>query len=204
MTDARRSAPHVARNTAPILEVLREVLPPKGLVLEVASGSGEQSLAFARAFPKLLWQPSDPEPVALASIRGWRDSEATFNLLPPVELNAQAVGWPIASAEAIVCINMVHISPWAATEGLMRGAARVLEPGAPLYLYGPYRRKGVPTAPSNEAFDQSLKARDPQWGLRNLEDVAAEAERHGLKLERVVEMPANNVSLVFRRISPLP
>jgi hypothetical protein len=116
-----------------------------------------------------------------------------------VQLDAQAAGWPIASAEAIVCINMVHISPWEATQGLMRAAGRLLEPGAPLYLYGPYRRQGVPTAPSNEAFDQSLKARDPQWGLRNLEDVAAEAERNGLELERLVEMPANNLSLVFRR-----
>jgi SAM-dependent methyltransferase len=204
VTDARRSAPHVARNTAPILDVLRETLPEKGLVLEVASGSGEQSLAFARAFPKLLWQPSDPDPAALASIQGWRESGGVFNLLPPVELDARAVGWPIASAEAIVCINMVHISPWEATEGLMRGAGRLLEPGAPLFLYGPYRRQGVPTAPSNETFDQSLKARDPRWGLRTVEEIAAEAERQGLKLERVVEMPANNLSLVFRRISPLP
>jgi SAM-dependent methyltransferase len=197
--DARRSAPHVARNTGPILEVLRETLPATGLVLEVASGSGEQSLAFARAFSKLLWQPTDPDPAALASIAAWLESEALFNLLPPLELDARAVGWPIASAEAIVCINMVHISPWQATEGLMSGAGRVLEPGAPLYLYGPYRQQGVPAAPSNEAFDQSLKGRNPEWGLRNLEDLAAEAERNGLTLERVVPMPANNLSLVFRR-----
>ena len=197
--DARRSAPHVARNTEPILEVLRETLPATGLVLEVASGSGEQSLAFARAFPKLLWQPTDPDPAALASIAAWLESEALFNLLPPLELDARAVGWPIASAEAIVCINMVHISPWAATEGLMQGAGRLLAPGAPLYLYGPYRQHGVETAPSNEAFDQSLKGRNPEWGLRNLEDLAAEAERNGLTLERVVPMPANNLSLVFRR-----
>jgi hypothetical protein len=197
--DTRRSAPHVARNTAPILEVLREVLPGKGLVLEVASGGGEQSLAFARAFPKLLWQPSDPDPAALASIGAWIGSEALFNILPPVELDARAVGWPIASAEAIVCINMVHISPWEATQGLMRGAGRVLDAGAPLYLYGPYRQQAVPTAPSNEAFDESLKARNPQWGLRNLEDVVAEAGANALVLERVVQMPANNLSLVFRR-----
>jgi hypothetical protein len=194
-----RSAPHVARNTAPILEVLREVLPAKGLVLEVASGGGEQSAAFAEAFPKLLWQPSDPDPAALASIEAWRGHLGLFNLLPAVRLDASAVGWPIASAEAMVCINMVHISPWAATEGLMRGASRLLEPGAPLYLYGPYRQQGVPTAPSNEAFDQSLRARNPEWGLRNLEDVTAVAAEHGLALDRVVPMPANNLSVIFRK-----
>jgi hypothetical protein len=174
VTDARRSAPHVARNTGPILELLRETLPQRGLVLEVASGSGEQSLAFARAFPKLLWQPSDPDPAGLASIEAWRDNEAVFNLLPPVELDARTAGWPIASAEAIVCINMVHISP--------------------------YRRQGVPTVPSNEAFDESLTGRNPGWGLRTIESVAAEAERNGLTLERVVQMPANNLSVIFRRV----
>ena len=199
MSEARRSAPHVARNTEPILEVLRTTLPEKGLVLEVASGTGEQSLAFAQAFSKLLWQPSDADPTALASIQGWRESGGVFNLLPPVALDARAAGWPIASAEAIVCINMVHISPWEASAGLMHGAGRLLAPGAPLYLYGPYRRRDVPTAPSNEAFDQSLKARDPRLGLKTVEQVEAEAERNGLALERLVEMPANNLSLVFRR-----
>ncbi len=204
MTEARRSAPHVGRNTGPILEVLRGSLPGRGLVLEVASGSGEQSVAFARAFSKLLWQPSDPDPAALASIQAWRNSEALFNLLPPVELDARATGWPIASAEAVVCINMVHISPWSAAEGLMHGAGRLLEAGAPLYLYGPYRQLGVETAASNEAFDQSLRSRNPEWGLRNLEDVAAEAERHGLVLERTIPMPANNLSVIFRRARPGP
>ena len=200
MTDARRSAPHVGRNTGPILEALRKTLPEQGLVLEVASGSGEQSAAFARAFPKLLWQPSDPDPAALASIQAWRDSEALLNLLPPVELDACLANWPIASAQAIVCINMVHISPWSATEGLMHGANRLLETGAPLYLYGPYRQAGIETAASNEAFDQSLRSRNPDWGLRQLEDVAAVAERHGLVLERTMAMPANNLSVMFRRI----
>ncbi len=199
MTDGRRSAPHVARNTGPILDVLRDVLPAKGMVLEIASGSGEQALEFARAFPKLLWQPSDADPAALQSIEGWRAVEPLFNLLPPVTLDARAAGWPIASAEAVVCINMIHISPWSATEGLMRGAGRVLEPGGPLYLYGPYRQAGVETAESNEAFDRSLRGRNPEWGLRDLEEVAAEAERHGLALERTVPMPANNLSVVFRR-----
>ena len=200
MTDARRTAPHVARNAAPIIEVLRDVLPESGLVLEVASGSGEHALAFARAFPNLLWQPSDPDPAALASIEAWRATEGLPNLLAPLSLDAAATDWPIGHGDAILCINMVHISPWAATLGLLDGAARLLAPDAPLYLYGAYRRDGVPTAPSNEAFDASLKARNPEWGVRRLEDVTAEAERRGLCFDRVVEMPANNLSVTFRRI----
>jgi hypothetical protein len=189
----------VERNTGPIIEVLREVLPGKGLVLEVASGSGQQSVALARAFPTLLWQPSDPDEEALASIAAWRDEARLFNLLPPVWLDASAAGWPIASAEAILCINMGHISPWAATLGLLAGAGRVLPAGGPLYLYGPYLQDGVPTEPSNEAFDASLRSRNPDWGLRNLEDVVAEAAQHRLALERVMPMPANNLSVIFRR-----
>jgi SAM-dependent methyltransferase len=199
MTDHRRSAPHVARNAGPIAEVLRDVLPARGLVLEVASGTGEHILHFAREFPKLLWQPSDPEPAALRSIEAWRAESGLFNLLPAVSLDARAADWPVPQADAILCINMVHISPWAATVGLLRGAGRLLAEGAPLCLYGPYRRAGVETAPSNEAFDESLKARDPEWGLRDLEAVAAEAEQHGLALEQVVEMPANNISALFRK-----
>jgi hypothetical protein len=199
MTDDRRSAPHVARNAGPIADVLAEILPARGLVLEVASGTGEHSLHFAQTFPKLLWQPSDPEPAALRSIEAWRAESGLFNLLPPVALDVRAAEWPVLEADAILCINMVHISPWPATLGLMRGAGRLLEEGALLYLYGPYRRAGVETAPSNEAFDESLRARDPEWGLRELEAVEAEAGTHGLLLDRIVEMPANNLSLVFRR-----
>jgi hypothetical protein len=199
MTDARRVAPHVARNSAPILQVLGGLLPESGMVLEVASGSGEQSLAFAQAFPKLLWQPSDPDPAALRSIEAWRSEAGLFNLLPPLALDAQSREWPVAAADAIVCINMVHISPWSACAGLMRGAGLILPVGAPLYLYGPYREAGVETAPSNEAFDQSLKARNPEWGLRGLEPVVEEAGRNGLTLEARIKMPANNLSLVFRR-----
>ena len=168
-------------------------------MLEVASGTGEHILHFARAFPKLLWQPSDPEPAALRSIEGRRAGSGLFNLLPPVALDARAADWPVPEADAILCINMVHISPWSATAGLLRGAGRLLAEGAPLYLYGPYRRGEVETAPSNEAFDESLRARDPEWGLRRLEEVAAEAAQHGLALERVVEMPANNISAVLRK-----
>jgi SAM-dependent methyltransferase len=199
VSDARRTAPHVARNAAPIVDVLRDVLPAQGLVLEVASGSGEHVLHFARAFPDLLWQPSDAEPAALRSIEAWREGEGLPNLLAPVALDAASLPWPVDQADAILCINMVHISPWAATLGLLNGAGRLLASGAPLYLYGAYRREGVPTTPSNEAFDTSLKARNPEWGVRRLEDVTAEADRRSLCLERVVEMPANNLSVVFRR-----
>jgi hypothetical protein len=198
-SDARRIAPHVARNAGAIVDVLRGVLPERGLVLEIASGSGEHAVHFARAFPELSFQPTDPDPVSRASIEGWRLEEKLPNLLPAIGLDASADEWPVEQADAILCINMVHISPWSATEGLMRGAGRLLASRAPLYLYGAYRQEGVPFAPSNEAFDQSLKARNPEWGVRNLEDVAAEAERNGLRLESVVPMPANNLSLVFRR-----
>ena len=199
MTDGRRNAPATERNRAPIAAVLGDVLPARGTVLEVASGTGEHAVHFAATFPALLWQPSDPDDQARASIAAWRAEAGLANLAAPIRLDAAAEAWPVAAADAVLCINMVHISPWAATEGLMRGAARLLAPGAPLVLYGPYRRAGVPTAPSNEAFDRSLKGRDPAWGLRDLETVAAEAEARGLRLERVVEMPANNLTVVFRR-----
>ena len=189
----------MARNTAPIVEVLRGVLPDSGLVLEVASGTGEHALAFARAFPHLLWQPTDADPVALRSVEAWRTADSVPNLMAPVHLDAVGDAWPVEEAAAVVCINMVHISPWTATVGLLAGAGRVLGSGAPLYLYGPYRQAGVETAPSNEDFDLSLKSRNPEWGLRNLEDMAAEAERHGLVLDVVVPMPANNLSVVFRK-----
>ena len=194
-----RSSPAAERNREPILDVLREVLPERGLVLEVASGTGEHAVHFARALPELTFQPSDPDPAALRSIEAWRAQAGLSNLLAPLELDASAREWPVAAADAILCVNMVHISPWAATEGLMRGAGRLLVPGTPLVLYGPYRRSAVPTAPSNEAFDESLRARNPEWGLRDLEAVEAEASKHGLRLERVVEMPANNLTIVFRR-----
>ena len=197
--DHRRSAPHVARNAAPIADVLRGVLPERGLVLEIASGTGEHLLHFAGEFPKLLWQPSDPEPAALRSIEAWRAEAGLFNLLPAMSLDARAAEWPVAAADAILCINMIHISPWAATVGLMRGAGRLLQAGAPLYLYGAYRQAGVETAPSNEAFDESLRARDAEWGLRNLEDVAVEAEKNGFCLDAVTAMPANNLSVVLRK-----
>lgn len=197
--DARRSAPAAARNTGPIIDVLRGCLPDRGLVLEIASGTGEHAVAFARAFPQLLLQPSDTDPSALRSIAAWRSEARLANLLEPVALDVRAQEWPVERADAVLCINMIHISPCAATEGLMRGAGRVLGPGGLLYLYGPYRRKDAQTAPSNEAFDESLRARDPEWGLRYVEDVVAEAEANGFALDAIVPMPANNLSVVLRK-----
>lgn len=194
----KRCAPATERNREPIAAVLREVLPERGTLLEIASGTGEHAVYFAGLFPRLLWQPSDPDPQALASIRAWRDDCDLQNLLEPLQLDAAAETWPVALADAILCVNMVHISPWAATQGLMRGARRLLPSGAPLVLYGPYRRAAAPTAASNEAFDASLRARNPEWGLRDLGAVEALAEGQGLHLERVVEMPANNLTVVFR------
>ncbi len=179
-----------------IADVLRAELPRAGTVLEIASGSGEHAAYFAGEFPALAWQPSDPDRAALTSIAAWCDG--IENVLPPLDLDAAAPLWPVARADVVVCINMVHISPWAATLGLMAGAARVLDPGAPLLLYGPFLRDDVPTAPSNIAFDESLRARDPAWGIRSVEAVAQAAE--GFALDRTIELPANNVMLVFRRL----
>ena len=194
----KRHAPATERNRDAILTVLREELPSSGLVLEVASGSGEHVIHFAAALPALEWQPSDPDPAALASVEAWRREAGLANLRPPIRLDASA-DWPVKSADAVLCINMVHISPWEATLGLMKGARAVLPPGGQLYLYGPYLRENVETAPSNLAFDASLKARDPKWGLRRLEDVIAVAEGERLTFRRLIEMPANNLSLIFRR-----
>ncbi|OAN57881.1 DUF938 domain-containing protein [Sphingobium sp. TCM1] len=194
----KRYAPATERNRDAILGVLRDQLPSSGLVLEVASGSGEHAVHFAVAFPDLDWQPTDPDPAALASIAAWRAEARLPNLRAPLRLDTTG-DWPIAQADAILCINMVHISPWTATVGLLERAGAALPRGGLLYLYGPYLRDGVETAPGNRAFDASLKARDPRWGLRRLEDVIVAAEAEGLAFDRLVEMPANNLSLLFRR-----
>ena len=195
----KRRAPAAARNSAPIAEVLEEVLPRTGRVLEVASGSGEHALFFARRFPRLQWQASDQEPAALASIAAWREEEGPDNLLPPVALDASAARWPVAPADAVVCINMIHISPWAAAEGLFAGAAALLPPGAPLILYGPFLEAGIDTAESNLAFDASLRARDPRWGLRDRAAMDALGQANGFTLAARHAMPANNLTLVYRR-----
>ena len=195
---AARTAPAAARNREPILAVLREVLPATGVVLEIASGSGEHAMWFAQALPGIEWQPSDGDDGARASIAAWRAQAGLANLRAPVALDAAAPEtWPVARADAVVCINMIHIAPWAAAEGLFAGAARVLPAGGVLFLYGPYREGGRHTAPSNEAFDADLRRRNPEWGVRDLDAVTALAARHGFALARRVAMPANNLSVVF-------
>jgi SAM-dependent methyltransferase len=200
MTDRRLQYPATQRNRDAILEVLRGVLPPSGLVLEIASGSGEHIVYFANALHGLTFQPSDPEDAARLSIAAWTMETGLPNIRPPLELDVLKEPWPITQADAILCINMIHISPWAATQALMRNAGRILPSGAPLYLYGPYRQKNVATAESNEVFDASLKSRNPQWGLRHLDDVAALAREAGFSAPKVTPMPANNLSVVFRRV----
>ena len=195
----RRSAPAALRNREPIAEVLREWLPPTGEVLEIASGSGEHALFFAERFAKLNWQPSDIHPDALASIEAWREQAALPNLRSPLIIDAAHPDWPLSTADAVLSINMVHISPWASALGLLDGAARLLAPGAPLIMYGPWIADGVETAPSNLDFDADLKRRDPEWGLRRVEDFEAAARERGFNLEARRAMPANNLMLLFRR-----
>jgi SAM-dependent methyltransferase len=198
--DKRRYAPATLRNRDAILGVLKQHLPVSGLVLEMASGSGEHVLHFARASADtLVFQPSDPDPSARDSIDAWAASLGLANVRPAVALDAAAAAWPVSHADAVICINMIHIAPWAAAVGLVHGASRVLPPEGMLYLYGPYRRGGRHTAPSNEAFDGSLRTRNPAWGVRDLEAVVELAESHGFAPPVVEEMPANNLSLVFRR-----
>ncbi len=198
MDDARQTSPSVERNRDPILAVLRRLLPGPATVLEIASGSGGHALHFATALPQVIFQPTDPAQDARASIDAWADQAGLPNLRPALALDA-AAAWPDLTADLVLCINMIHIAPWAAAQGLMRGAARVLKQGGVLMLYGPYLRGGAHTAPSNAAFDASLRARNPDWGVRALEDVAAEAAASGFGTPDIVDMPANNLSLVFRR-----
>ena len=193
------SSPAVARNRDFILAVLRRALPGRGTVLEIASGSGEHAVHFAAALPQHSWQPTDPAPEACDSIAAYRAAAQLPNLLPPLALDATSPTWPVTQADAMVAINMIHIAPWAAAEGLMAGAERLLPAGGVLFLYGPFREHGRHTAPSNAVFDESLRARDREWGVRDLDEVAALARRHGLALEERVAMPANNLSVVFRR-----
>lgn len=221
-TGALRSAPAALRNREPISEVLAKWLPQKGIVVEIASGTGEHSAYFAERFSGLDWQPSDIHPDALDSIAAWRAQAGLGNLLPPLTIDAATPNWPIHHADAVLRINMqsdscdnqktaekggfdvvlnlnmVHISPWSAALGLLDGAARVLKRGGALILYGPWIQAGVPTAPSNLAFDRSLKERDPEWGLRHLDDFEAAASKRGLVLEQTRSMPANNLMLLFR------
>ncbi len=195
----KREAPAVARNRDPILDVLRRHLPQTGLVLEFASGTGEHVVHFAAALPALSFQPSDPNDSARASIDDWAKTRGLANVRPALALDASAGKWPVEGVSAILCINMIHISPWAATVGLIEGAGGALPPGGVLYLYGPYHRAGIDTAPSNQAFDADLRSRNADWGLRPLEEVEVLANRHGFTAPAIVEMPANNLSVVFRK-----
>ena len=195
--DPRRFAPATQRNRQPILEVLSRVLPGTGSVLEIASGTGEHAAWFAQHLRPLVWRPSDPDPAMRCSIAAHGAGIATLE--PPLELDVTRQPWPLDSADALVCINMIHIAPWAAAEGLMAGAAKVLPAGGVLYLYGPFLRDGRQTAPGNAAFDRCLRAENPDWGLRELEAVTGLAGRNGLAFEEAVEMPANNLSVVFVR-----
>jgi SAM-dependent methyltransferase len=195
----RRTAPAAERNKEPILGVLKRVLPARGLVLEIASGTGQHVAHFARALRGLEWQPTEFDASMLPSIAEWIEAEQLTNVRTPLVLDV-GKPWPVDRADAIVCINMVHISPWQATLDLMSGAARVLGRGAVLFLYGPYRRFGAHTTPSNEAFDADLRARNPEWGLRDLESVEEAAQRQGFALRDIINMPANNLSVVFERL----
>jgi hypothetical protein len=195
-----RLSPSTARNRDPILEALKSRLPQSGMVLEIAAGAGEHAVHNAAALPGLQWLPTDPDAEALASIAAWRDHAGLANLLAPLRLDAaDPDAWPVRAADALVNINMIHISPWAATQGLMTGAGRLLPSGGPLFLYGPYIEADVETAPSNLAFDLSLKSRNPAWGIRHLDEVTALAAEHGLTLSERIAMPANNLVLVFRK-----
>ena len=197
---ALRSAPAALRNREPIGDVLQQWLPKQGLVLEVASGTGEHAEYLAQRFPALEWQPSDLHPDALASIAARQERAGLANLRPPIVIDASAAEWPIGRTDAILNINMVHISPWTSGLGLIDGASRLLPPGSPLILYGPWLKADVSTAPSNIEFDADLKRRDPNWGLRLVEDFAIAAERD-FELVETRAMPANNMMLLFRKIA---
>jgi len=200
--DGALASPASVRNAGPILEVLKAHLPARGRVLEIAGGSGQHSVAFAGALPGLTWTPSDPSPEARTSMAAWAGQARLANLQPPLALDMlDEASWPTEQTDAVICINMIHISPWAATEGLMRLAGRALRrPGGLLALYGPYREAGVELAPSNAAFDADLKRRNPDWGLRDSDAVIAEAKAAGLALTQRIAMPANNIMLLFRAL----
>lgn len=197
---AKGFAPAAERNRQPILDVLRRALPPTGLVLEIASGTGQHSVFFSERLSGLRWQPSDASDDALRSIRTWVEESALENLLPPIALDVCSTPWPIASADALLCINMIHISPWETTESLFHAASALLAGGSPLITYGPYRLHGAHSAPSNAAFDESLRSRNPRWGVRDIDALVELAGRTGFELQERVSMPANNMTLIWTRL----
>lgn len=200
--DPRRHMPATLRNRDAILAVLQETLPRQGTLLEIASGSGEHAAFMAPQLTPLVWQPSDYEAENLPSIDAYASDSSSGNIQPAVQLDVTQPSWPVqTSIAALLCCNMIHIAPWAAAEGLFHGAAIILMKDAPLLLYGPFRRNGAHTAPSNAAFDDSLQSRNADWGVRCLDtDVLPLAQRTGFALERVVEMPANNLTAIFRKL----
>jgi SAM-dependent methyltransferase len=198
--DRRGHAPPADRNKGPILEVLKRWLPAQGMVVEIASGTGQHVAHFAKALPGLTWQPTELDVDRHDSIAAWIEFEKLTNVFPPLLLDVGKHPWPLDRADAVICSNMIHISPWQTTVDLMKGSARLLRNGGIVFLYGPYRRFGAHTAPSNEAFDADLRARNPEWGLRDLEAVAEVASVHGFEFGEAVPMPANNFSVVFRKI----
>jgi cyclopropane fatty-acyl-phospholipid synthase-like methyltransferase len=194
-------SPAAERNKGPILDAIRSRLPSAGVVLEIASGTGQHIVHFARALPALTWQPTDADDQLRAAAVERIRAAGLSNVRAPLRLDVLGQDWPAVDADAIVCINMIHIAPWSATNALLAGASRLLRRGAPLFLYGPYKRGGAHTAPSNEAFDASLRARNPEWGIRDLDDVERCAEEHGFALVEVTTMPANNLTVAFERVS---
>jgi len=199
MAEGGLESPAAERNKGPILDTIRSRLPDSGVVLEIASGTGQHIVHFARAVPTLTWQPTDADDDLRAAATERIRAAGLSNVRTPLRLDVLAADWPPTDADAIVCINMIHIAPWLATKGLMEGASRLLQPGSPLFLYGPYKRGGCHTAPSNEAFDESLRARNPDWGVRDLADVERCAKQNGFALVDVVAMPANNLTVTFER-----
>lgn len=202
--DARLFAPAAARNREPILAIVQQLAPQSGLVLEIASGSGEHVVHIAAAMPRLTFQPSDPDASARASIDAWVKHRALQNVLPALDLDARVSNWPVERADVIISINMVHISPWTAAVGLMAGAGRLLGKGGLLVLYGPFRRNGRHTAPSNAEFDESLRARNPEWGVRDLEALSELATAQGFGPPQIFEMPANNLTVAYRKDNGMP
>jgi len=193
------ASPAAERNKEPILAVLRRLLPPAGTVLEIASGTGQHVMHFAGALPDLTWQPSDPDPDLRAAIRARQEATPLENVRLPLTLDVLDMQWPIARVDAILCINMIHIAPWAAAQALFAHSGQLLADGSLLILYGPFKRGGAHTAPSNEAFDASLRSRNPDWGVRDLDSVSLLAQGHGFQFADLVEMPANNLIAVFRK-----
>ena len=198
-TYAKRLSEACERNKEPILEVLKDVFPAQGLVLEIASGTGQHAIHFATNLPNITWQPSDMDPELRKSVEAWQAESNLQNLKTPVHLDVTSENWPVEMADAMMCANMIHIAPWEACIGLLDGAGRILPEGGILCMYGPYKVGGKHTAPSNEAFDQSLRARNASWGIRNLDDVALEARRRGLHLIKTVKMPSNNFCVIYKK-----